>query len=322
MRGNRWAAWAAGLLLAGAACASWPAGAQEEERPPAGVPAAQAPLLQEGDCWQYRNINIKRDLNETARCVARVLGDGYLMETAGRVTGLARYDRNLVWLGSIGADRTIRQPARSDVPLRMKFPLWPGKNWTDSYRAMDETLGGFYSFANIYIVEAVEEVEVPAGRFSAFRIKRIRMNLAKGEVVEGFTWYAPGVQNVVRIWNNWPGGTNIVLSAFRLSGERGSSATGPAQKPPPNKKRASQILVRDEAAAREVLRRIEGGEPFDALARELSVDPSKRFGGDIGYYEEGELLPELEAVLRDLKVGEVGGPVKTGRGYHILKRTG
>ena len=120
------------------------------------VPVAATPVLQVGDCWQYRNLNIKRGLRETVRCVAQVRRDGYLMETAGRVNGLARYNRNLVWIESIGADRTIRKPARSKPPERMNFPLWPGKNWTDSYRVFDIKLGGDIKVSNFYIVEMLK----------------------------------------------------------------------------------------------------------------------------------------------------------------------
>ncbi len=153
------------------------AAAQESEQPPPGAPSAPLPVLRVGDCWQYRNFNVRKGEAETIRCVMKVVNDGYVMETAGRIIGLARYDRNLVWLGSIGADRTIRQPARSQPPLRLKFPLWVGKRWSDSYRALDEKLGGFFRFANVYLVETLEKVTVPAGTFVAFRVRRQRKNL-------------------------------------------------------------------------------------------------------------------------------------------------
>ncbi len=74
--------------------------------------------------------------------------------------------------------------------------------------------------------------------------------------------------------------------------------------------------------AREVLRRLKNGEDFKALAKTFSIDPSKKFGGDLGTLKKGELMPALEEVLRGLEVGETGGPVRTEMGYHILRRTG
>ena len=187
-----------------------------EQQPPPGVTVIHRPSLRIGDCWEYRNLNVKSRANQTARCVVKILGDGYLMETAGRVTGLARYDKDLVWIGSIGADRTIRQPGRSRVPRRMNFPLWQGKTWTDTYRALDENLGSFIPFQNIYTVEGFEKIKTPAGEFTALRIKRLRKNVATGEVVQGFTWYSPRVKNIVRAWNEWPRGTKVVLTEFHL----------------------------------------------------------------------------------------------------------
>ena len=130
---------------------------------------------------------------------------------------LAKGDRNLVWLSSIGQNRTIRQPGRSRPPLRLNFPLWVGKSWSDSYRALDETLTAFRQFANLYVVEAVETIPISSQKILTFRIRRIRKNVASGESVEDYTWYAPAVRNVVQIQNKWPGGTNLILTGFKPS---------------------------------------------------------------------------------------------------------
>jgi hypothetical protein len=299
-----------------------PAAAQKTQITPTNVPVAPTPVLQVGDCWQFRNLNIKQGLRETIRCVVQVQRGGYVMKTAGRVNGLARYNRNLVWIESIGVDRTIRKPARSKQPDRMNFPLWPGKNWMDSYRAFDLKLGGYIEVNNLYIVEAVDQVDTPAGTFTAFRIKRLRTTSASRIVTEGLTWYAPAAHNFVQVWNDWPGGTKAVLSAFRLAGGRGGLKRPSSPPLSSSRMRASHILVKDEEVAREVLRRLKNGEDFEALARAFSTDPSKEFGGDIGTFKKGELMPALEESLRKLGIGEVGGPVRTEMGYHILRRTG
>ena len=188
-----------------------------------GASVLNRPLLKVGDCWEYRNLNIKAQTNQTTRCVVKILDDGYLMETSGRVTGLARYDKNLVWISSIGIDRTIRQPARSRVPRRLSFPLWKGKTWVAIYRALDETLGSFIPFKNIYTAEGTEKIETPAGKFITVHIKRLRKNVATGEIVEGVTWYSPRVKNIVKVWSAWPRGTKMILTGYRLKkqGSRG-----------------------------------------------------------------------------------------------------
>jgi peptidylprolyl isomerase len=59
---------------------------------------------------------------------------------------------------------------------------------------------------------------------------------------------------------------------------------------------------------------------FDKLAQEQSEQPeSAAKGGDLGYLTENQLLPEVLAAVRTLKLGDTAGPVKTGRGLHFFK---
>jgi peptidyl-prolyl cis-trans isomerase SurA len=69
----------------------------------------------------------------------------------------------------------------------------------------------------------------------------------------------------------------------------------------------------------QVLDRIRKGADFGEMALLYSQDPSARFGGDLGYFKRGELVPVLEQAVLRLKVGEVSGIVRTDFGFHILK---
>ena len=88
----------------------------------------------------------------------------------------------------------------------------------------------------------------------------------------------------------------------------------------------SHILITakgDDDEAREkaesILARIEGGTSFETMATEHSEDPSSSAkGGRLGSFKKGELFPELEEIIDTLSPGEVGGPVRTSAGYHIL----
>lgn len=82
--------------------------------------------------------------------------------------------------------------------------------------------------------------------------------------------------------------------------------------------RASHILVESEEQAKKALERLKAGESFAAVAQELSTDPTKSKGGDIGYFSKGQLLPEFEAACEKLKPGELSGVVKTSLGHHII----
>lgn len=86
--------------------------------------------------------------------------------------------------------------------------------------------------------------------------------------------------------------------------------------------RARHILLPAdrEAKARELAERARNGEDFSKLAREHSTDPgSGRSGGDLGYFRKGDMVPEFAEIAFQLKPGEVGGPVKSQFGWHIIK---
>jgi len=65
--------------------------------------------------------------------------------------------------------------------------------------------------------------------------------------------------------------------------------------------------------------RIEGGEPFDDVAKEISQDTATaESGGDLGWLARGRLPAEVEEVAFSLGVGELSDPIKTPSGYYIV----
>ncbi len=84
--------------------------------------------------------------------------------------------------------------------------------------------------------------------------------------------------------------------------------------------RASHILVKTNAEAEELKKRLAKGEDFAAVARTMSVDTlTKNKGGDLGILKKGQAAPEFERVLVALKPGEISEPVATQFGYHLIK---
>jgi len=84
---------------------------------------------------------------------------------------------------------------------------------------------------------------------------------------------------------------------------------------------ARHILLKTEAEANDVLARLQRGEDFAALAATLSNDETTREqGGDLGWFTAEELLvPELAQAAFALGPGEIGGPVGTELGYHVIQ---
>jgi peptidyl-prolyl cis-trans isomerase SurA len=62
-----------------------------------------------------------------------------------------------------------------------------------------------------------------------------------------------------------------------------------------------------------------GGENFERLASQVSDSPSKANGGLIGPLSVNDLSPDLRKMVESMKAGDVSEPVRTARGYQLLK---
>jgi peptidyl-prolyl cis-trans isomerase SurA len=116
-----------------------------------------------------------------------------------------------------------------------------------------------------------------------------------------------------------PGGIHII----KLLEVRGASQQTEQQT------RARHILVTSsairseadtEALAREIYRRLQAGEEFEALAREFSEDPGSALaGGDLGFSSGEEFVPEFREAMAETATGELAAPFRSQFGWHILQ---
>lgn len=83
--------------------------------------------------------------------------------------------------------------------------------------------------------------------------------------------------------------------------------------------RARHILVSTEQEAKQIEARIKLGERFEDLAKQYSLDGSKEYGGDLGYFTAPDMVPEFSKAAFALQPGQVSPPVKTDFGWHIIK---
>ncbi|HEX3694391.1 MAG TPA: peptidylprolyl isomerase [Polyangia bacterium] len=79
-------------------------------------------------------------------------------------------------------------------------------------------------------------------------------------------------------------------------------------------------VAEKQAQAQRMLERAQKGEDFAKLARELSDDPATRNeGGDLGYFGKDMLPKPIEEIVFAMNVGEIRGPVRADRGFHVIK---
>ncbi len=85
--------------------------------------------------------------------------------------------------------------------------------------------------------------------------------------------------------------------------------------------RASHLLVKTEEEAAKLREEILAGKDFAEVAAQVSLCPSGRDGGDLGFFGKGQMVREFEDACFSMEVGEVSNPIKTQFGYHLIKLT-
>lgn len=86
--------------------------------------------------------------------------------------------------------------------------------------------------------------------------------------------------------------------------------------------RAKHILVQTSAECTTLKEKINTGAcTFEEAAKNHSMCPSGKSGGDLGKFGPGQMVPEFDKVVFSEEVGVVHGPVKTEFGHHLIKIT-
>lgn len=81
---------------------------------------------------------------------------------------------------------------------------------------------------------------------------------------------------------------------------------------------ASHILVASEDEAKAAKERIDNGEAFEDVAKDVSTDGSAAQGGDLGTFGYTAMIPEFADAAFALEVGEVSDPVESQYGWHVI----
>jgi parvulin-like peptidyl-prolyl isomerase len=81
----------------------------------------------------------------------------------------------------------------------------------------------------------------------------------------------------------------------------------------------AQIVVREQQKAEAILKRLMKGEDFAKVAREESIGPEAKAGGDLGFVSQGFMPEEIDAAIFSQQPGEIGPVIRSPFGYHIFK---
>jgi len=87
---------------------------------------------------------------------------------------------------------------------------------------------------------------------------------------------------------------------------------------------ARHILVKEESEAKAIEKELKSllgdalKNKFIQLAKDKSTGPSGPKGGDLGYFSQGQMVPEFDAKVFSMKTGTISEPVKTQFGYHVI----
>ncbi|HSI96177.1 MAG TPA: peptidylprolyl isomerase, partial [Methylophilaceae bacterium] len=65
--------------------------------------------------------------------------------------------------------------------------------------------------------------------------------------------------------------------------------------------------------------RIENGGNFAELARQYSEDGTAAKGGELGWVNPGDTVPDFEKAMNELQPGQVSAPIRSPFGWHLIQ---
>jgi foldase protein PrsA len=87
----------------------------------------------------------------------------------------------------------------------------------------------------------------------------------------------------------------------------------------PEKRNIEVLLTKTEAAATSAKKEVESGKAFTAVAKRVSIDPSKVTGGLLTEVVPGQEAKVLDTAIFAAKVSVLNGPLKTAFGYYVYR---
>lgn len=83
--------------------------------------------------------------------------------------------------------------------------------------------------------------------------------------------------------------------------------------------KARHILVKEEEEAKSLITQLDSGSDFAELAKEHSTGPTGKNGGDLGWFDAGQMVAPFAEALKAMEKGKyTAAPVKTQFGWHVI----
>ncbi len=82
---------------------------------------------------------------------------------------------------------------------------------------------------------------------------------------------------------------------------------------------ASHILVKTESEAHVAVYEVTHGQAFEDVAKKISLCPSGKKGGELGWFGKAMMVREFENAAFSMNKGDISKPIKTQFGWHVIR---
>nr|MDO8113435.1 peptidylprolyl isomerase [Candidatus Sigynarchaeota archaeon] len=105
------------------------------------------------------------------------------------------------------------------------------------------------------------------------------------------------------------------------AGSKSGGKEGKGGKEFSQKIKLSQIVVQSYKQAGDVIKEIQKGAKFEDVAKKVSIDSTKAAGGLVGSVEKKDVPEEIWEAMNRLRVNEISDPIKSKKGFYVIKRS-
>jgi len=160
-----------------------------------------APVWKVGDKWTYRADNGWEWTVETISIEKDFYVNVWLMPEGGSKGEWKQfYEKKNMNCVKVIKDGKEDKEERNRLKKRYDFPLYEGKKWSLNYSSYSHSRHQYYDCFEEFLVGGFEDVEVPAGKFRAIKVKVKFTVLEQPRNLMGIYhyWWSPDVKAIIK----------------------------------------------------------------------------------------------------------------------------